>query len=130
MASSKDNFNTATDSRHLSLLIDNLTIDDQRILARILNNWDDRDQRKQPRRPCSIITEYTVGNRLHKGTMKNISPGGAYIENRPLFSVSQEISQSFFIPNFEIPIRSKSKIIWIGSNGFGVQFKQFMSQTS
>ena len=130
MASSKDNFNTATDSRHLSLLIDNLTIDDQRILARILNNWDGRDQRKQHRTPCSIITEYTVGNRLHKGTMKNISPGGAYIENRPLFSVSQEFSQSFSIPNFEIPIRSKSKIIWVGSNGFGVQFKQFMSQTS
>jgi hypothetical protein len=130
MASSKDSFSTATDLRHLSLLIDNLTIDDQRILARILNNWEDRDQRKHPRTPCSIITEYTVGNRLHKVTMKNISPAGANIENGPLFSVSQEISQSFFIPNFEIPIRSQSKIIWVGSNGFGVQFKQFISQTS
>ena len=129
MASSSDSYNSARDSRHLSLLIDSLTIDDQRILARILNNWDDRDQRKQPRTPCSIITEYTDDQGLHKGTMKNISPGGAYIENRPLLSVSQEISQSFFIPNFEIPIRSKSKIIWVGSSGFGVQFKRFVSQT-
>ena len=129
MDSSKSNFNSTADSRHLNQLIDHLTIDDQRMLARILNNWDDRDQRKQPRTPCSIITEYTVDNRLHKGTMENISPGGAYIANQPLFPVNQEISQSFFIPNFEIPIRSKSKIIWVGSNGFGVQFKRFVSQT-
>jgi hypothetical protein len=129
MASSNEIFNSPTNSRHLTQLIDNLTLDDQRMLARILNNWDDRDQRKQPRTPCSIITEYTVANRLHKGTMENISPGGAYIANQPLFPVSAEISQSFFIPNFEIPIRSKSEIIWVGSNGFGVQFKQFVSQT-
>ena len=129
MASSNEIFNSPTESRHLTQLIDNLTIDDQRMLARILNNWDDRDQRIQPRAPCSIITEYTVANRLHKGTMENISPGGAYISNQPLFPVSEEISQSFFIPNFEIPIRSMSKIIWVGSNGFGVQFKRFISQT-
>jgi len=59
--------------------------------------------------------------------MENISPDEAYIANRTLFPVSHEISQSFFIPNFEIPLRSKSKVIWIGSNGFGVQFKQFES---
>ncbi len=129
MASSRDNLNSPVDSRHLNQLINHLTIDDQRMLARILNNWDDRDQRKQPRTPCSIITEYTVDNRLHKGTMENISPGGAYIANQPLFPVNREISQSFFIPNFEIPIRSMSKIIWVGSDGFGVQFKRFLSQT-
>ena len=129
MDSSKGNFNSTADSRHLNQLIDHLTIDDQRMLARILNNWDDRDQRKQPRTLCSIITEYTVDNRLHKGTMENISPGGAYIANQPLFPVNQEISQSFFIPNFEIPIRSMGKIIWVGSDGFGVQFKRFLSQT-
>ena len=128
MASSKVNVNSPTDSRHLAKLIDNLTIDDQRMLARILNNWDDRDQRNQPRAPCSIITEYTVDNRSYKDTMKNISPGGAFIANRAMFPVGQEISQSFFVPNFEIPIRSKSKIIWVGSNGFGVQFKRFVSQ--
>ena len=129
MASFRNNLNSPVDSRHLNQLINHLTIDDQRMLARILNNWDDRDQRKQPRTPCSIITEYTVDNRLHKGTMKNISPGGAYFANQPLFPVNQEISQSFFIPNFEIPIRSMSKIIWVGSDGFGVQFNRFLSQT-
>ena len=55
MASSNEIFNTPTDSRHLTQFIDNLTIDDQRMLARILNNWDDRDQRKQPRTPLSLI---------------------------------------------------------------------------
>ena len=40
MASSRNGFNSPTVSRYLSQLIDNLTIDDQRMLARILNNWD------------------------------------------------------------------------------------------
>jgi hypothetical protein len=130
MASFSNNVNSSADSRHLTRLIDNLSIDDQRMLARILNNWDTRDQRKLPRTPCSIITEYTVDSHFHKGTMKNISPGGAYIENQSLFQVDQEIIQSFFVPNFEIPIRSESKIIWVGTRGFGVQFKRFVNQFS
>ncbi len=118
----------SANSRHLTELIDNLSIDDQRMLARILNNWENRDQRKLPRTPCSIITEYAVDSQFYKGTMKNISSGGAYIENQPLFPVDQKISQSFFVPNFEIPIRSESKIIWVGTKGFGVQFKRFVNQ--
>lgn len=130
MASFNDIVSPSADSRHLTELIDNLSLDDQRMLARILNNWETRDQRKLPRTPCSIITEYSVDSHFNKGTMKNISPGGAYIENQPLFPVDQEISQSFFVPNFEIPIRSESKIIWVGKKGFGVQFKRFVNQFS
>ena len=127
MALSEDNPATRTEDQRLSQFIDNLTLDDQRALSRLLNKWDKRDQRNYPREKCSIITDYIVDNHNYKGIMRDISPYGAYIASRHLFPVNQIISQSFFFPNFEIPIRSNSKIVWIGSDGFGVQFNSLQS---
>ena len=118
-----DSFNSRTDDPQLSLFLDNLSIDDQRVLSKLLNTWEKRDQRGHPRMPCTIITEYVVDDQEHKGVMRNISLGGAYIETRHELAVSRQIAQSFFFPNFEIPIRSKSKIVWVASGGFGVQFE-------
>ena len=122
MASSIKRFDERSTMRRLSELIDNLTIDEIRILSRLLENWEKKDQRKHPRTPCSIITEYMVEDRVYKDKIKNISLSGAFIQSRNVFPVDLEISQSFFFPNFEIPIQSKSKVVWTGSNGFGVKF--------
>jgi len=122
MATGNDSFNSRTDDPHLSQFLENLSIDDQRVLSRLLNTWEKRDQRRHRRMPCNIITEYVVDDQEHKGVMRNISLGGAFIEARRELAVGRQIAQSFFFPNFEIPIRSKSKIVWVASAGFGVQF--------
>ena len=123
MATGNDSFNAPTNDPHLSQLLDNLSIDDQRMLSRLLNSWEKRDQRIHPRMPCTIITEYVVNAQGYKGVMLNISLDGAFIESRHELAVNQQIAQSFFFPNFEIPIRSNSKIVWVGAEGFGVQFE-------
>jgi hypothetical protein len=64
-----------------------------------------------------------VNDQEHKGIMRNISLDGAFIETRHEVAVKQQIAQSFFFPNFEIPIRSNSKIVWVSSGGFGVHFE-------
>jgi hypothetical protein len=122
MESSGRKFDKAAAQR-LSELLNNLTLDEQRILARLLSDWKDREQREEQRTECSIVTEYIVHNRPHRAKIKNISLGGAFIESRDSLRVNQEISQSFFVPNFEIPIRTKSRIVWTGPDGFGVQFQ-------
>ena len=122
MATGNDRFNSGTDEPHLSQFLDNLSIEDQRMLSRLLNSWEKRDQRKNPRMPCRIITEFFVNDQEYKGVMRNISLDGAFIESRHELAVNQHIAQSFFFPNFEIPIRSNSKIVWTASRGFGVQF--------
>jgi hypothetical protein len=123
MATGSNRFNSRTDDPHLSQFLDNLSIDDQRVLSRLLNSWEKRDQRRQPRMPCTIITKYSVNDMDYKGVMRNISLDGAFIEGQHELAVNQRIAQSFFFPNFEIPIRSNSKIIWIEPGGFGVQFE-------
>ena len=122
MASSIKRFDERASTRRLSEMVDNLTIDEIRILSRLLENWGKKDQRKHPRTPCSIITEYMIEDRVYKDKIKNISLSGAFIQSRNAVPVDLEISQSFFFPNFEIPIQSKSKVVWTGPNGFGVKF--------
>ena len=110
-------------TKRMSDLVEKLSLEEQRILARLLTNWEKRDQRSHPRIPCTIVTEYQALNRSYKDTIKNISPGGAFIESTNRFPVDLKINQRFFFPNFEIPIRSHSKIAWTASFGFGVQFE-------
>jgi hypothetical protein len=128
MISSKKPFDINAATQRLSELVNNLSIEEQRILAGLLNNWEKRDQRRHPRIPCSIITEYRALDQLYRDIIKNISLGGAYIESEAHLPVNVEINQSFFFPNFEIPIQSKSKVVWTASNGFGVQFEMLESR--
>jgi hypothetical protein len=123
MATGKNSFNSQSNDPNLSQFLENLSIDDQRMLSKLLNTWEERDQRRNPRMPCTIITEYVVNQEEHKGVMRNISLDGAFIEARHELEVNQQIAQSFFFPNFEIPIRSNSKIVWVASKGFGVRFE-------
>ena len=124
MASSTQKSNACDITCRMRKLVEKLSIEEQRILARLLNDWKPRDQRNHPRIACSIITEYRALDQIHKDTIKNISLGGAYIDSTHRFALNLEIYQSFFIPNFEIPIQTKSKIIWADPNGFGVQFEK------
>lgn len=123
MISSKNRSEPCDTTCRMVRIFEKLSIEEQRILASLIHNWEKRDQRRHPRIRCSIITEYRALNHVHKGTIKNISLGGAYIESSHQFPLNLEINQSFFYPNFEIPIYFKSQIIWSDTNGFGVHFK-------
>ena len=123
MVPSNKKFENSAATKRMSDLVNHLSIEEQRILARMLNNWEKRDQRLYPRIPCAIVTEYRALKRSYKDTIKNISLGGAFIESTNGPPAGLEINQRFFFPNFEIPIRSNSKIIWTAPMGFGVQFE-------
>jgi hypothetical protein len=114
--------NNRSSVRQLSKFVNQLSAEEQQMLSELLNDVQKREQRRHPRTPCSIITEYIFDDQAYKGTIKDISLGGAFILSRQVFPVDRKISQSFFFPNFEIPIRSESKIIWGNAKGFGVQF--------
>ena len=122
MISSKNKSGSCGPTCQMRKLLEGLSIEEQRTLARLLNNWQERDQRRHSRISCSMITEYRVSKRSYKDTIKNISLGGAFIESANRFRVGLEINQHFFYPNFEIPIRSSSKIVWTAAAGFGVKF--------
>ena len=122
MTTFDSNDNNRIRVRNLSRFVNQLSTEEQQMLSKLLNDVQKKEQRQHPRTPCSMITEYIFDNQAYKGTIKDISLGGAFILSSQVFPVGRRISQSFFFPNFEIPIRSESKIIWGNAKGFGVQF--------
>ena len=130
MTSSAKEGNACGATCRMTKIIEELTIDEQRILARLLNDWEKRDQRLHPRIACSIPTEYHAFGHVYRGTIKNISSGGAYIDSHQPLAPNLEINQRFFFPNFEIPIQFNSQIVWTGPAGFGVQFDAINEKTA
>jgi len=108
--------------QRMSALIESLTADEQRTLSQLLQKWDGREERRHSRFRCSLMTEYFASGRSHQEMMTDISIGGAFIEASNPPAIDQDILQVFHFPNFEIPIRSRSRIVWVSNDGFGVKF--------
>ena len=65
--------------------------------------------------------EYMVRNRCYKGSIQDISEGGAYIRSRKRHSPGEDILLSF--PLRILGDEIKGKIIWVRTHGMGVQFQ-------
>ena len=81
-----------------------------------------QERRKHPRNTCFIDAYCMVQGRGYKGSMENVSEGGAYIS----------IQGEEFVPGDEICLiarirllreQVRGKIAWVGSRGMGVEFQ-------
>jgi hypothetical protein len=83
-----------------------------------------QDRRKHSREVRSIKANYLVKGDWHKGSIQNISEGGAYIgtsESRT-FSPAEEIFLVAKITFLRDQVRGK--IAWVGPHGMGVEFQR------
>jgi hypothetical protein len=82
-----------------------------------------QERRKHPRQARSIETNYQVEGRWHKGSIRNLSQGGAYIrtfQGRAL-SPGEDI---FLIARIRVLREQfRGKIAWVGPQGMGVEFQ-------
>jgi hypothetical protein len=82
-----------------------------------------QEKRKHLRNACLIEAYYMVQGHGYKGSIQNISEGGAYIR-----SVKDEMllpgEEIFLVPRSSV-LRDqlKGKIAWVGSSGMGVEFQ-------
>ena len=81
------------------------------------------DRRKHPRKECSIKANYMVQGHWHRGSIENISEGGAYIlalEDKT-FSPGEGI---FLIAHGRVLLEQlRGKIAWVGPYGVGIEFQ-------
>jgi hypothetical protein len=82
-----------------------------------------QERRKHPREARSIKANYMVKGRWHKGSIQNISEGGAYIgtfEGRT-FTPGEGI---FLVARIRfLREQLRGKIAWVGPHGIGVEFQ-------
>jgi len=62
-------------------------------------------------------------NICYKDYIKDISAGGVFIETRMPFSVGQEVSLAFPLPNYQKYIKIIGEIVRISPHGIGVKFR-------
>jgi hypothetical protein len=83
-----------------------------------------QERRKHPREARSIKANYLVKGHWHKGSIQNISEGGAYIGTSAgrTFSPGEGIFMVAKITFLREQVRGK--IAWVGPYGMGVEFQR------
>jgi hypothetical protein len=83
-----------------------------------------KERRKHPREARSIKANYLVKGHWHKGSIQNISEGGAYIGTSEgmRFSPGDGVFMVAKITFLREQVRGK--IAWVGPRGMGVEFQR------
>ena len=82
-----------------------------------------QQRRKHPREDCLIEANYMVQGRWHRGSIQNVSDGGAYISSirGEQFSPDEEV---FLVARIRVLREQlRAKIAWVSPNGIGVEFQ-------
>ena len=78
---------------------------------------------EQPRKPSSLIVNFSVGNRFYTDYIEDINPKGVFIATQDDFKVGDELALAFSHPKFPDIFRVYGDVIYITEDGIGVQFK-------
>ena len=82
----------------------------------------ENDPREHQRTPYRRVVYFTSRNSKHKGFIKNISRGGAFIITRENFTIGQMINLVFPATPLKKELKLKGWIVRIDQNGIGVRF--------
>jgi Tfp pilus assembly protein PilZ len=104
-------------------LIKNMSQDERQALLKELEERLFKDKREYQRKAFFMIIDYSTEDRVYKEYIQNISAGGLFIETPLPFSVGQEVSLSFPLPNYLKYIRIAGEVVRISPQGIGVKFK-------
>lgn len=81
-------------------------------------------QRRHERKNYKTEVSFVYNDRLYRGTISNISLGGAFIivSCVNLFSVGDIINVSIPFPNGRKNIKRKAEVRWMNNEGIAVEF--------
>jgi len=82
-----------------------------------------RNRPSHPRKPSSIIVNFSVGNRFYTDYIEDIHPEGVLIGTREDFAIGEEVALAFSHPKFPDIFRVYGDITYVSDEGIGVQFK-------
>ena len=82
-----------------------------------------RNRPPHPRKPSSIIVNFSVGNRFYTDYIEDIHPEGVLIGTREDFGIGEEVALAFSHPKFPDIFRVYGDITYVSEEGIGVQFK-------
>lgn len=94
---------------------------------RKIHRTSEQERRKYPRKACSIDAYYVVQGRWHRGSIQDISKGGAYIRSIQERKVSPGEDILLVVQFRVLRDQIRGTIIRAGSHGMGVEFQTLES---
>jgi uncharacterized protein (TIGR02266 family) len=104
-------------------IIMSMSEDQQRELLTQLEERAIDGKRKHYRKPFFMVVDYATEDRAYKDFIQNISFGGVFIETQMPFSVGQEVSLTFPLPDYQKYIKITGEVARTTEQGIGVSFK-------
>jgi len=104
-------------------LIKDMSKDEQRALLKDLEEKPFGGRRKQARKPFLMTVDYSTQDHVYKDFIQDISTGGVFIQTHMPFSVGQEVSLTFPLPNYQKHIKVVGEVVRSTAQGVGVKFK-------
>ena len=123
MSPSKKHRDETDVTARLIALIKDLSEQEQQELLNDLEERILKGKRQHERKPFFMVVDYSSNDRVFQDYIQDISVGGVFIETRMPFSIGQEISLTFPLPNYQKSIKIGGVIVRTDSNGVGVEFK-------
>ncbi|MFZ7126767.1 MAG: PilZ domain-containing protein [Desulfobacterales bacterium] len=81
-----------------------------------------QNERRYPRKPCTIVVNFSSGSRYYTSTIQDLSIDGAFIQTRAAFDTGEPISIAFSFPGFPDVFRLQAIVRRTTNRGIGVQF--------
>lgn len=104
-------------------LIKNMSEDEQRTLLKDLEERPFEGRRKHVRKPFLMAVDYSTQDHVYKDFIQDISSGGVFIQTHMPFTVGQEVSLTFPLPNYQKHIKVIGEVVRSTPQGVGVKFK-------
>lgn len=80
------------------------------------------DRRVFERKTCQLPVDFATSDRTHKGTIKNISRHGVFIEAKAPIMIGEEVLMAFKVGRDPKPVKMKGEIAHATRWGLGVVF--------
>jgi len=104
-------------------LIKKMPEEEQRALLKELEERLFEGKREHERKPFLMAVDYSTQDHVYKDFIQNISAGGVFIQTNMPFSVGQEVSLTFPLPNYKKHIKIIGEVVRTTPQGVGVKFK-------
>lgn len=104
-------------------LIKKMPEEEQRALLKELEERLFEGKRKHERKPFLMAVDYSTQDHVYKDFIQNVSAGGVFIQTNMPFSVGQEVSLTFPLPNYQKHIKIIGEVVRTTPQGVGVKFK-------
>jgi len=115
--------NESSITARLVELIKNMSEDEQRTLLKNLEERPFEGRRKHVRKPFLMAVDYSTQDHVYKDFIQDISSGGVFIQTHMPFTVGQEVSLTFPLPNYQKHIKVIGEVVRSTPQGVGVKFK-------